>query len=73
MNTMIDKIKGIKKSGDADKDFARMMIPHHESAVMMSQSEISHGKHFELKKMAQKIIEDQNAEIKEFQDWLAKK
>ncbi len=72
MNTMMDKMKGIKKSGDADKDFATMMIPHHENAVMMSQSEISHGKHFELKKMAEKIIKDQNLEIKQFQEWLAK-
>lgn len=73
MNTMMGRMKAIQKSGDADKDFARMMIPHHESAVMMAQSEISHGKHSELKNMARKIIEDQNAEIKEFQDWLAKK
>ena len=72
MNTMMDKMMSIKKSGDADKDFATMMIPHHESAVMISQSEISHGKHFELKKMAQKIIEDQNMEIKQFQERLAK-
>ncbi len=72
MNTMMDKMKGMQMSGDADKDFATMMIPHHESAVMMSQNEISHGKHIEMKKMAQKIIEDQNMEIKQFQEWLAK-
>ncbi len=72
MNTMMDKMKSMQMSGDADKDFATMMIPHHESAVMMAQNEISHGKHFDLKKMAQKIIRDQKAEIKEFQDWLAK-
>ena len=72
MNTMMDKMKGMQMSGDADRDFVTMMIPHHESAVMMSQNEISHGKHFEMKKMAQKIIEDQNMEIKQFQEWLAK-
>ena len=72
MNTMMDKMKGMKMSGDADKDFVIMMIPHHESAVMMSKSELSHGKHIEMKKMAQKIIEDQNMEIKQFQEWLAK-
>lgn len=72
MNTMMDKMKGMQMSGNADKDFVTMMIPHHESAVIMSQNEISHGKHFEMKKMAQKIIEDQNMEIKQFQEWLAK-
>lgn len=37
----------------------------------MAENEISHGKHYELKKMAQKIIADQNKEIKAFKDWLA--
>ena len=72
MDTMMDKMKGIQKSGDPDKDFVTMMIPHHESAVMMAENEISHGKNFDLKKMAQKIIKDQNMEIKQFQEWLAK-
>ena len=71
MNKMMDKMKGMKMSGDADKDFVMMMIPHHESAVTMAEDEISHGKHYELKKMAQKIIADQNKEIKDFKDWLA--
>ena len=70
MNKMMDKMKGMKMSGDADKDFVMMMIPHHESAVTMAEDEISHGKHYELKKMAQKIIADQNKEIKDFQTWL---
>jgi len=73
MNKMMDKMKGMKMSGDADKDFVVMMIPHHESAVTMAEDEISHGKHYELKKMAQKIIADQNKEIKEFNDWLKSK
>ena len=60
----------MKMSGDADKDFVMMMIPHHESAVTMAEDEISHGKEYELKKLAQKIIADQNKEIKEFKDWL---
>ncbi len=71
MNKMMDKMKGMKMTGDADKDFVMMMIPHHESAVTMAEDEISHGKHYELKKMAQKIIADQNKEIKDFKDWLA--
>ena len=70
MNKMMDKMKGMKMSGDADKDFVMMMIPHHESAVTMAEDEISHGKHYELKKMAQKIIADQNKEIIDFQTWV---
>ena len=73
MNKMMDKMKGMKMSGDADKDFVLMMIPHHESAVTMAGDEISHGKNYELKKLSQKIIEDQNKELKDFNDWLANK
>ena len=57
-------------TGNTDKDFVMMMKVHHESAVDMAKDELSHGKKYEIKKIAQKIIEDQNREIKEFNDWL---
>lgn len=73
MKKMMDNMKGMKMSGDADKDFVSMMIPHHQSAVDMGENQISHGKNVELKKFAQKVVNDQTKEIKEFQDWLASK
>lgn len=72
MNKTMEKMKGMKMTGDADKDFAMMMIPHHQSAVDMSENEISHGKHVEMKKFAQKVIDGQSKEIKEFEEWLKK-
>ncbi len=71
MNEMMDKMKAMKMSGNADKDFVIIMIPHHESAVTMAEDQISHGTSLELKKLANKIIDDQNKEIKEFNAWLA--
>ena len=59
-------------TGNVDKDFVMMMKVHHEAAVEMAKNELSHGKKYDMKKMAQKIIEDQNKEIKEFNDWLSK-
>jgi uncharacterized protein (DUF305 family) len=59
-------------SGDPDIDFARMMIPHHQSAIDMARSELEHGKDEELRRMAQKIIDDQGREIAELNDWLAR-
>ncbi|MDZ4792994.1 MAG: DUF305 domain-containing protein [Bacteroidota bacterium] len=73
MKMMMDKMKAMTMSGNTDKDFVMMMIPHHESAVTMAEDEISHGKNYELKKLAQKIVADQNKEIKEFKEWLANK
>ncbi len=72
MEKMDAKMKGIPMTGNNDKDFVMMMIAHHESAVTMAEDEISHGKNLALKKMAQKIMEDQSREIKQFKDWLAK-
>ena len=57
-------------TGNMDKDFVMMMKTHHQSAIDMANDELSHGKKYEMKKMAQKIIEDQNKEIKEFNNWL---
>ena len=72
MEKMETKMKGMAKTGNVDKDFLMMMIPHHESAVTMGEDQLSHGKNLELKKMAQKIMEDQNKEIKQFEAMLAK-
>ena len=72
MNDMMDKMKAMTMSGNIDKDFAMMMIPHHESAIKMAENEISHGKHLALKKIAQKIIDDQTREIDELKTWLDK-
>lgn len=73
MKMMMDKMRAMTMSGNTDKDFVMMMIPHHESAVTMAENQISHGKSLELKKLSNKIINDQNKEIKEFNAWLAGK
>ena len=57
-------------TGNMDKDFVMMMIMHHQAAVDMAKDELSHGKNADLKKMAQKIIQDQIKEVSDFQVWL---
>ncbi|MEO5948735.1 MAG: DUF305 domain-containing protein [Chitinophagaceae bacterium] len=59
----------MKMSGDTDKDFVMMMIPHHEGAIEMSEVEIKYGSDPEIKKMAQGIIDKQKAEIKIMEEW----
>ncbi len=53
----------IKPSGDADKDFAAMMIPHHQAAIDMAKAELLYGHNEQLRRIAQKIIVDQQQEI----------
>jgi len=53
----------IKPSGDADHDFAEMMIPHHQGAIDMAQAELRYGHNERLRRIAQEIIVEQQQEI----------
>ena len=70
MRKMNQGMMGKPMSGDADRDFATMMMSHHQGAIDMARVELEHGKDPELKAMAQKVIGDQSREVKELQDWL---
>lgn len=59
-------------TGDADRDFATMMIPHHQGAIDMAKVQLEHGKDPELKKLSEAIIKAQEGEIAFLKDWLAK-
>jgi hypothetical protein len=53
----------IKSSNDVDRDFANMMIPHHQGAIEMAEAELRHGHNEQLRRIAQEIIVDQQQEI----------
>lgn len=72
MQKMHKQMMSTKMTGDPDYDFASMMIKHHQGAVNMSKKEVSKGKDQEVKSMAQKVIDDQNKEIKELQTFVKK-
>ena len=50
-------------SGDADRDFAAMMVPHHQGAVEMAQAELRFGRDPVLRRLAQGIVVEQQQEI----------
>jgi hypothetical protein len=53
----------VRPTGDADADFAAMMIPHHQGAIDMAVAELRYGKNERLRRIAQEIIVDQQQEI----------
>lgn len=57
-------------TGNPDRDFVTMMIPHHQGAIDMAKVELQYGADPTLKKLAAKIVEDQEKEIREMNDWL---
>ena len=53
----------IKPSGDVDRDFVAMMIPHHQGAIDMAVSMLRYGRNEQLRRIAQGIIVEQRQEI----------
>lgn len=61
--------KGMDQDMNTDQSFARMMIHHHQSGVAMAEEFLQQGKTQEMKAMAQKIIDEQQKEIRELEAW----
>ena len=60
-------------SGPAfDRMFLQMMIEHHRGAVTMAETEVRDGQYPPAKQLAQRIINDQQAEIQQMQELLTR-
>ena len=71
-NTKMHKDMTIQFSGNADVDFARGMIPHHQGAIDMAEIVLKYGKDASVKKLANEIIAAQRKEIAQMRAWLTK-
>ena len=73
MQTMQQSMMTTGMSGDPGGDFARVMIPHHQSAidmvdVLLAQKDVDPA----IRKMAEKMKKDQAGEIAAMKAWLEK-
>jgi uncharacterized protein (DUF305 family) len=69
MKTMMTSMN-VKPTGKPDKDFALMMIPHHQGAIDMAKVELQYGTDPELRQLATDIVAAQDKEIAQMKAWL---
>ena len=62
MTTMMRSMQ-VKPTGDVDRDFVALMVPHHQGAIDMAIAVLRYGHNEQLKRLAQEIIVTQQQEI----------
>ena len=62
MNKMMADMT-VKPTGDVDRDFVAMMVPHHQGAIEMAQAVLRNGRNEQIRRLAQEVIVTQQQEI----------
>lgn len=70
MTAMDEGMHNAEYTGEPDRDFVTMMIPHHQGAIDMAKALLLYGKDPQMRRLAQEIIIDQQSEIQLMQLWL---
>lgn len=69
-NAKMHEAMSTPMTGNADVDFVRGMIGHHQGAIDMAKVELQYGKDEKIRTLAKDIIEAQEGEITMMKAWL---
>jgi uncharacterized protein (DUF305 family) len=70
MHQMMMQMDTTEMTMDPEIDFVRMMKVHHQGAISMANLQLTEGRNDSLKRVAQKIKDEQQAEINQFDIYL---
>ena len=70
INMKMHSAMDIAFTGNADVDFVKGMIPHHQGAVDMAKTVLAFGKDPVVRKLAEEVIKAQEGEIALMKEWL---
>jgi Domain of unknown function (DUF305) len=66
---MNNRFKDMKLTGDPDRDFAAVLIAHHEDLIFLAKTQLEHGGDRQMRQLAQKILDEQQKQISELKEW----
>ncbi|HYJ30244.1 MAG TPA: DUF305 domain-containing protein [Allosphingosinicella sp.] len=65
MDRMHQAMNRVRTTGDIDRDFVALMVPHHQSAIDMARVYLETGRDPALRRLAERIVAGQQAEIEQ--------
>ncbi|KAB0264591.1 copper-binding protein [Microvirga brassicacearum] len=69
LEVMNTRFKDLKLVGDPDKDFATLLIAHHEDLIFLAKTQLEYGGDEQLRRLAQRIVDEQQRQIAEAKEW----
>jgi uncharacterized protein (DUF305 family) len=65
------EMRSMKMTGDVDHDFVTAMRMHHQDGIAIARIALEHGKDAKAREIAQRIIDEQQEDLKELDAWLS--